>query len=86
MYTICQLQNLLVIDFNLFVNFLLNDSKSHVDLFVKVAHLQNLPKGGFKSNLKDSKILHMQKNYRREKYVSNRIPNSSIGNENKSQL
>jgi hypothetical protein len=30
----------------------------------QVAHLQNLPKGEFKSNLKDSKILHMQKVYR----------------------
>jgi hypothetical protein len=41
---------------------LLDDSKSHADLFVKEAHLQNLPKGGFKSNLKDSKKITEEKN------------------------
>jgi hypothetical protein len=67
MYTICQLQNLLVIDFNLFVNFLLNDSKSHVDLFVKVAHLQNLPKGGLKSKFEGFKNLTYAKNLQKKK-------------------
>jgi hypothetical protein len=45
---------------------LLDDSKSHVELFVKEAHLQNLPKGGgFKSNLKDSKKLQKKKKCKR---------------------